>query len=136
MQRKILFKIVLVVLLVAAALYSLYPTFQLSGLQKQETQLVGQINHVSGLSAADIEGAMASGDLENQLRAIVKSGDQDKALALADQLIKLNARIAKVEGKAIHRGLDLQGGTYMNRLAFHLGNADRKSTRLNSSHRT
>ncbi len=113
MRRKILFKIVLVVLLVAAALYSLYPTFQLSGLQKQETQLVGQISQVSGLSAADIEGAMAGGDLENQLRAIVKSGDQDKALALADQLIKLNARIAKVEGKAIHRGLDLQGGTYM-----------------------
>jgi len=113
MQRKILFKIVLVVLLVAAALYSLYPTFQLSGLQKQETQLVGQINQLSGLSAADIEGALASGDLENQLRATVEAGDQDKALALADQLIKLNARIAKVEGKAIHRGLDLQGGTYM-----------------------
>ncbi len=113
MQRKILFKIVLVLLLVVAALYSLYPTFQLSGLQKQETQLVGQINQVSGLSAADVEGALAGGDLENQLRAMVKSGDQDKALALADQLIKLNARIAKVEGKAIHRGLDLQGGTYM-----------------------
>jgi preprotein translocase subunit SecD len=113
MQRKILFKIVCGLLLVAAALYSLYPTFQLSGLQKQETQLVGQINQVSGLSAADIEGAMASGDLENQLRARVKGGDQDKALSLADQLIKLNARIAKVEGKAIHRGLDLQGGTYM-----------------------
>jgi SecD/SecF fusion protein len=113
MQRKIIIKAVLVLLLTVAALYSLYPTFQLNGLQKQETQLVGQIKELAGLSAPDIESALAVGELESQIRKTSPAGNQDKALSFADQLIKLNARISDVEGKAIRRGLDLQGGTYM-----------------------
>jgi SecD/SecF fusion protein len=113
MQRKIIIKAVFVLLLAVAAIYSLYPTFQLSGLQQQETQIVGQIKNLTGLSAQDIEAAQAMGELENQVRNTSQPADRDKALALADQLIKLNARITDVEGKAIRRGLDLQGGTFM-----------------------
>ena len=113
MQRKIILKVVLVLLLAVAAVYSLYPTFQLNGLQKQETQLVEKIREMSGLSAADIEGALAVGELESQIRNTASAANQENALTAADQLIKLNARIATVEGKAIRRGLDLQGGTYM-----------------------
>ena len=113
MQRKIILKVVLVLLLAVAAVYSLYPTFQLNGLQKQETQLVEKIRELSGLSAADIEGALAVGELESQIRNTASAANQENALTAADQLIKLNARIATVEGKAIRRGLDLQGGTYM-----------------------
>ncbi len=113
MQRKIIIKAVFVLLLAVAAIYSLYPTFQLNGLQQQETQIVGQIKDLTGLTAQDIEAAQAEGELENQVRKTSQAADRDKALNLADQLIKLNARITEVEGKAIRRGLDLQGGTYM-----------------------
>ncbi len=113
MQRKILFKTLLVLAFVIAALYSLYPTFQLSGLQKQEKQLITQIKDLSGLSALDIDAALANGDLESQIRMASQATDKPKALTLADQLIRLNTQIATVEGKAIRRGLDLQGGTYM-----------------------
>ncbi len=113
MQRKILFKTLFVLAFVIAALYSLYPTFQLSGLQKQEKQLITQIKDLSGLSALDIDAALANGDLESQIRMASQATDKPKALTLADQLIRLNTQIATVEGKAIRRGLDLQGGTYM-----------------------
>jgi SecD/SecF fusion protein len=113
MQRKLLFKALLVLALAVAALYSLYPSFQLSGLQKQEKYLVTQIKDLTGLSPFDIDAALATGDLENQIRRTEKVADRDKALSLADQLIRLNTHITTVEGKAIRRGLDLQGGTFM-----------------------
>jgi preprotein translocase subunit SecD len=113
MQRKLLFKALLVLALAIAAFYALYPTFQLSGLQNQEKQLVTQIKDLTGLSSNDIDAALANGDLENQIRMANKVTDKDKALTLADQLIRLNTQIATVEGKAIRRGLDLQGGTFM-----------------------
>ena len=114
MQRSHVIKLVLIIGLVILALVSLYPTMQLGGLQKQETALVNKLQSLTGLTRGDIETGLTEGNLETLVRKRVSNEDTlAKALELSDQLIKLNSKIAKVEIRAIRRGLDLQGGTYL-----------------------
>ncbi len=113
MQRNQLIKVVFVLALIVGALVSLYPTFQLGGLQKKESSLVSQMMKSAGLSKTDIEVGLTEGTLESAVRDHASKDNRDEALQIADHLIKLNSHITKVEGKAIRRGLDLQGGTYL-----------------------
>ena len=55
MQRSHITKIVLVLALLVVAAYSLYPTFQLSGLNQKETELVQSIESLTGLTRIDID---------------------------------------------------------------------------------
>lgn len=113
MPRNQLFKIILVVALMVIAVVSLYPTFQLDELQTRETGLLSELQDLTNLSKIDVEVGLTQGDLEGIVRDSTSEENQEKALQLADELIKLNSTITKVEGKAIRRGLDLQGGTYL-----------------------
>ena len=113
MPRNLVIKIVLVVALVIAAAVAIYPTIQLSGLQDEETKLIRNISSLTNLKRDQIEAGITLGNLETLVRRTSKGDTLTKALALSDQLIKLNAKVTAVEGKAIRRGLDLQGGTYM-----------------------
>lgn len=113
MKRNQLIKVVFVLVLIVGSLYSLYPTFQLGGMQKNEALLVSQVMKISGLSKTDVEVGLTESSLETLVREHVSKDSLDNALQIADNLIKLNAHIIKVEGKAIRRGLDLQGGTYL-----------------------
>jgi preprotein translocase subunit SecD len=134
MQRALVFKLLFVLALVVVAVLSLMPTFQLNNLQDQETLLTGKLVALAGLSKTDVEVGLTSGDLEGRVRRAASEASRDDALRLADDLIKLNARITKVQGRAIRRGLDLQGGTYLVYeidLKQYLGeNAKNKDSRL------
>ncbi len=113
MQRALIFKVIFVVALIVVAVVSMLPTFQLNDAQDQESALIAKLGTLSGLSRTDIEVGVTSGELEGQVRRSAAQGNQDEALRVADQLIKLNARITNLQGRAIRRGLDLQGGTYL-----------------------
>ena len=113
MQRNLLFKIILVVALIIFAVVFLFPTFRLDGLQNQEAEILGELQGLTSLSKMDIEVGLTQGDLEGVVRDSTSEENQERALELADELIKLSATIVSVEGRAIRRGLDLQGGTYL-----------------------
>jgi len=113
MQKEHVFRAVLILVLIVLSVISLYPTLQLGGLQKNESILVEQISSLSGLGKAEIEAGLTQGDLETLVRENMNKDSVDIALDLSDQLIKLNAKLTKVEGNAIRQGLDLQGGTYL-----------------------
>jgi SecD/SecF fusion protein len=113
MPRNQFFKIILVVALIVIAAVSLYPTFQLDGLQSREAELLADLESLTNLTKMDIDVGLTQGDLEGAVRDSTIEDNQEKALAIADELIQLNSTIINVEGRAIRRGLDLQGGTFL-----------------------
>jgi len=113
MQRSHITKIVLVLALLVVAGISLYPTFQLSGLNQRETELVTTIESLTGLNKIDIDESINVGDLEARIRSAATGDSMDQAVTAASELIELSTKIEKVEKRAIKQGLDLQGGTYL-----------------------
>lgn len=113
MQRKLIFKVLFILILLVAALVSLMPTFQLGGLQNDEASLITRLSTLSGLTRTEIEVGLTSGELEGLVHRRHAGEGKEEALKIADDLIKLNTRLDNVQGKAIRRGLDLQGGTYL-----------------------
>ncbi|HPG39343.1 MAG TPA: protein translocase subunit SecD [bacterium] len=113
MQKEHVFRLVLILALVVLSVVSLFPTLQLGGLQKTETAMVDEIKTLTGLTRAEIESGLTSGNLESLVRRTISGDTLEKALELSDKLIKHNSKITRVEGKSIRQGLDLQGGTYL-----------------------
>ncbi len=113
MQRKLIFKVLFILILLVAALVSLMPTFQLGGLQNDEASLITRLSTLSGLTRTEVEVGLTSGELEGLVHRRHTGEGKEEALKIADDLIKLNTRLDDVQGKAIRRGLDLQGGTYL-----------------------
>jgi len=113
MQRALIFKLIFVLALIVVAVLSMLPTFQVNNLLDQESALITKLGNLTGLSKTDIEVGVTSGELEGHVRRAVSESSRNEALRLSDDLIKLNSRIAKLQGRAIRRGLDLQGGTYL-----------------------
>lgn len=116
MQRKLLFRTLLIAFLIIIAIWQLYPTFILQGLKNKEQNLVTQISESAGLNARDIREALIEGNLESQIRETTKRISQDsldQLIRLSEQLVKVNDKVDRTERKSIKRGLDLQGGTYL-----------------------
>ena len=113
MQRSHITKIILVLALLVVAGVSLYPTFQLSGLNQKEAELAANIESLTGLTKLDIDDGLTIGDLETRIRETASGDSAESALQSAADLIELNTKIEKVEKRAIKQGLDLQGGTYL-----------------------
>lgn len=134
MQRTLIFKAIFVLALLVVAILSLMPTFQLNDLQDQETALIRKLGDLTSLSKSDIEVGVTSGELEGRVRRVVSEANQGEALRTADELLKLSTRINNLQGRAIRKGLDLQGGTYLVYeidLKQYLGeNAKNKDSRL------
>ena len=134
MQRALIFKLIFVLALIVVAVLSLMPTFQVNNLLDRESALITKLGTLSGLSKTDIDVGVTSGELEGSVRRAVSEDNRNEALRLSDDLIKLNNRIAKLQGRAIRRGLDLQGGTYLvyeiDLKQYLAENAKNKDTRL------
>ena len=113
MQRNHLIKLVFVIALVVVASVSLYPTFRIGKLQEKEQNLSKQVSDMTGLGLGEISGALTEGNLESLIRAKSQGDTLNQALSLGSKLIALKTKIKNIEGKAIRRGLDLQGGTYL-----------------------
>ncbi|MBN1350641.1 protein translocase subunit SecD [candidate division KSB1 bacterium] len=142
MQKNLLWKVILVTIFLVAAIYSLYPTF-VAGPQKESvekieaelSQLIQKpVNQVHSILCGDIQTSatpvseedenLTKEEIEAKLRNDVKARlfvelevtNQDtlrKAMDLALQLRERYRDYIRNDDKAIKRGLDLQGGTYL-----------------------
>ncbi|NOZ62282.1 MAG: protein translocase subunit SecD [Calditrichaeota bacterium] len=114
MKRKLLSRFILIATLVLLALWQLYPTYNLSRLNKQYDQSVEKLLTMVDLSKKDVKTAL----IDENLEALVVGHLKDKATEketrqLAAKIQELDQRIFETEKKSIKRGLDLQGGTYL-----------------------
>jgi len=116
MQRKLLYRSILIIILIAVALWQLYPTYNLNNLKEKEQTLINELADRIQLTPSDIRTALINKELESVVRRHSKdisSDSLDLLLATSSQISSLYDRIDRTESKAIKRGLDLQGGTYL-----------------------
>jgi preprotein translocase subunit SecD len=116
MRRNNLLRTIIIVLAIAWSLWQLYPTF-IVGRQKTEAEShLAKIEQQTGLQRDEINEALNAGQLEQRIRLRLRNKSSDSVQAVlkeATSLIALHDKISKNDVKAIKRGLDLQGGTYL-----------------------
>ncbi len=114
MRRKLLSRFILISVLVLLALWQLYPTYNLSRLNKQQEQNIAELLSIVDMSREDIHSALIDENLEAMVVGRVKDRAMEKkARELAAKIQELDKKIFDTERKSIKRGLDLQGGTYL-----------------------
>jgi len=116
MSRKHLLRGLIILAAVVFSIYQLYPTYRLERLKPQAASYVDRLAGLTGLAPREIRNALITGDLEAQIERALGSNDGrvlQEAKRLGEKLVKINDEIDKVEPKAIKRGLDLQGGTFL-----------------------
>lgn len=116
MRSKLLFKFLLIMLLIIVALWQLYPSYNLNHLKEREDNLISELSDLTELTPTEIRNALINQELESVVRS--RSGELTKdsldiLLSMSSDISKLYDKIDKTEPKAIKRGLDLQGGTYL-----------------------
>lgn len=113
-SRSFLYRFILIAVLLVLALWQLYPTFNLSKLNEKQDMNFARAQEMSNLGLRDIKDALLGGNLETTiLKAINDSTNSKGVQELAQKMVKLDDQITKNEKRAIKRGLDLQGGTYL-----------------------
>lgn len=113
MQRNNLLRTILIVLAIAWSLWQLYPTFIVGGQKKEAESHLVKIQQQTGLQRDDLNEALNAGQLEQRIRQELRDKPAESALQEATRLVALHDEISKNDAKAIKRGLDLQGGTYL-----------------------
>jgi preprotein translocase subunit SecD len=116
MRRNNLVRTIIIVLVVLWAGYELYPTFVVGQQKKRMQSYVTKIQRHTDLQYDEINEALNTGQLEQRIRRrLGNAADDTLKLVLKDanSLIDLHDDVSENEAKAIKRGLDLQGGTYL-----------------------
>ncbi|MBN2008499.1 protein translocase subunit SecD [candidate division KSB1 bacterium] len=116
MQRKLLFRSVLIIALFLVALWQLYPTVNLQKLKTRSAQLKQQLTEASGLTPSQISVALINDELERTIRHKMRKATSDSmshAISIGENLALVEEKLDKTERKAIKQGLDLQGGAYL-----------------------
>ena len=114
MSRKLLSRFVLIVALILLAIWQLYPTFNLSKVTKQQEEKIAQLMELVDISSEEISNALVEENLEAYILGKLKDKkNEQQARQLAADIQELDGKIFRTERKAIKRGLDLQGGTYL-----------------------
>jgi SecD/SecF fusion protein len=116
MRRNNLARTLIIVTAIAWSLYQLYPTFVVGRQKKDAESYFAKITQHTGLQHDEINEALNAGQLEQRIRQRLRSKPADSIQAVlkeATSLIELHDKISKNDPKAIKRGLDLQGGTYL-----------------------
>ncbi len=115
MRRNNTFRVAIIILALLWSGYQLYPTFMLSRLKDQASTHLTKITQTTGFNTDEINGALRQGQLEQLIRTALKGRSEalPSALDEAKKLTEIDDKIAKHEVRAIKRGLDLQGGSYL-----------------------
>ena len=114
MNRKLLSRFIMIVVLILVALWQLYPTFNLSRLTERQEEKIARLQALVDISRDEIKTALVQGSLEAVILGRLNDKASEKqARQLAVEIQKLEDKIFETEKKAIKRGLDLQGGTYL-----------------------
>lgn len=113
-SRNLLYRAILIGVLVVLAMWYLYPTFNLSKLNKNQELNFIKIQEIANVTKEDIKNAIAEENLESVLLTTLKdSSAEGLARTLAGNIERLDEKLINNEKRAIKRGLDLQGGTYL-----------------------
>lgn len=113
-KKNLLYRLILIAALLLLALWQLYPTFNLSNLNKKQEANFARLQAISSLGTRDIKDALVEETLESTvLKALKDSTNENEARKFAKNTVDLDEKIVKNERGAIKRGLDLQGGTYL-----------------------
>ena len=109
-----LYRLILIVSLILLALWQLYPTFNLTRLNKEYDAKISQLQDMAELNIDIINDAIMEKNLEDVVLQKVKGAENEQQVReLAAEIQELDETVFKTERKAIKRGLDLQGGTYL-----------------------
>ncbi len=113
-SKSLVYRFILISALLLIALWQLFPTFNLSNLNKEQEQDFATVQEITNLGIQNIKQALLNKDLESTiLKSLKDSTKEKKAREISKKIVDLEDKIAKNERGAIKRGLDLQGGTYL-----------------------
>jgi SecD/SecF fusion protein len=113
-SKSLVYRFILIGALLLIALWQLFPTFNLSNLNKEQEQDFATVQEITNLGIQNIKQALLNKDLESTiLKSLKDSTKEKKAREISKKIVDLEDKIAKNERGAIKRGLDLQGGTYL-----------------------
>ncbi|MCD4665165.1 MAG: protein translocase subunit SecD [Bacteroidales bacterium] len=114
MNRKLLSRAILIGVLILLAIWQLYPTFNLSRLNKNYDQKITQLQGLAEISIDEINNALLEENLEDVVLKKVKGTENEQQTReIAAEIQKMDEKILNTERKAIKQGLDLQGGSYL-----------------------
>jgi len=113
-SRSLFYRFILVAALFLLALWQLYPSFNLSKLNNKQDENFTRIQEIATVGIEDIKNALLEENLESTiLKALKDSSNEKEARDLSKKIVELDDKIFKSEKRAIKRGLDLQGGTFL-----------------------
>lgn len=113
-SKSLMYRFILISAFLLLALWQLYPTFNLSKLNRKQQEDFARVQTIANVGMQDIKNALIEKDLElTILKSLKDSTNEKEARELAKKIVELDDNIAKNERGAIKRGLDLQGGTYL-----------------------
>lgn len=113
-NKSLLYRFIFIGVLFLLALWQLYPTINLARLTKQQETNFSRLQDITALTSREIRTALLEDVLESvALRALKDSSGVEKAKELTKNIVSLEEKIVPNERRAIKRGLDLQGGTYL-----------------------
>ncbi len=114
MNKSLLYRLILIVSLILLSLWQLFPSINLSKLNKQYTKKIADLAKLVDMNNEAIDVALVEKNLEELVLDRTKGKANERhARALAAEIQVLDEKISKTERKAIKRGLDLMGGTYL-----------------------
>jgi preprotein translocase subunit SecD len=115
MTKRLVYRTLVVVAIVLVALFQLYPTVRVSTLERKLNAQLAELARLTGATEADLRNALATRELEGMVRRML-AGDAsalNRASGLVRQIVHTHEQLGDLQGRAIRKGLDLQGGTYL-----------------------
>ncbi len=115
MRRNNTLRTIIIAVAILWAIYELYPTFVVTSLKGRADVHASALTKLTNIQYDDLNQALTKGVLEQRVRQALqgRNGELTTALREVEALVKLNDELAKHESRAIKRGLDLQGGSYL-----------------------
>lgn len=116
MLKRHLFRTIIIIAVVAWAIYALLPNWWLNNHKKSKAKLLTELSQLSDIPVNELTNAVAVDELNALLGRRLPSAQgekYDQALKIAEKIHNLEDKISSNEGRSIKRGLDLQGGTYL-----------------------
>lgn len=113
-SKSLMYRFIIIAALLLLALWQLYPTANLTRLNQKQEANFARVQHLATAGIRDVKDALQEETLEATiLKSLKDSTNEQQAKELARTIVELDDKISKNERRAIKRGLDLQGGTYL-----------------------
>ncbi|MDZ7263466.1 MAG: protein translocase subunit SecD [candidate division KSB1 bacterium] len=114
MNKSLLYRGILIVLALLAAVWLLYPSIRVARFHGRQELQIAKLQQLTDLRPNEIRNALISGNLEAVvLSALKEASSEATARNLVKEAVALNDKISASEKRAIKRGLDIQGGTFL-----------------------